>query len=173
MYLLSIYFDKKSENQIQSYIKDVAEKSGNAFMINNNVPPHMTISAFETLHEKEVIDVLDNVLTNFSKGKIEWVTVGIFPTVIFIQPVLNEYLHSLSVTIYESIVDIPDTKISKYYQPFSWLSHATIAKQLSEDEMRVAFDVLQKSFSMFEGEVVRIELSNKKPFRVIESWEFK
>ena len=173
MYLVSLYFDKKTEKQIQSYINDVANVCGNTFMIDNQVPPHMTISAFETLQEDSVVVVLENAISNIDTNKIEWVTVGTFPTVIFIQVVLNEYLHNMSSVIYESIADIPDTKISKCYQPFSWLPHATIAKQLSEEEMRKAFDVLQKSFGTFEGEIVRIELAKKNPFRVIASWELK
>lgn len=170
MYLISLYFDKKSENQIQSYINDVAKQCGNTFMVDNNVPPHITISAFETLHEESVLEALKFAISNIRRNKIEWVTVGTFPTVIFIQPVLNEYLHNLSTTIYESIATVPNTKVSKYYRPFSWLPHATIGKQLSEEEMRNAFDVLQKSFGMFEGEVVRIELAKKNPYRVIVSW---
>ncbi len=173
MYLISVYFDEKTEHRIQSYINDVAYACGNSFMIDNQVPPHMTISAFETLQEKNVIEVLDKFLSNMKRNKIEWVTVGTFPTVIFIQPVLNEYLHNLSGTIYESIEKIPDTKVSKFYKPFHWLLHATIAKQLSEEEMKVAFEVLQKSFGMFEGEIVRMELAKKNPYRVIASWELK
>ena len=173
MYLISIYFDKKTEHRIQSYINDVAEKSGNTFMTDNNVPPHITLSAFESLHEEIVLNNLNRVMKELSKDKIEWVTVGTFPTVIFIQPVLNEYLHNMSSVIYESIKNIPDTKVSKYHKPFSWLPHATIAKQLLEEEMRKAFDVLQKSFGIFEGNVVRIELAKKNPYRVIASWELK
>lgn len=173
MYLVSLYFDPKTEKQIQSYIHDVAIMSGNAFMVDNRVPPHITVSAFDTLCEKDVVDALDIAISGVIQNKIEWVTVGTFPTVIFIQPVLNEYLHNLSVTIYDEINSIRDTKVSKYYKPFSWLPHATIAKQLSEEEMRKAFDVLQKSFGTFEGEVVRIELAKKNPYRVIASWEMK
>ncbi|MBR3811247.1 MAG: 2'-5' RNA ligase family protein [Agathobacter sp.] len=173
MYLISVYFDDKTQNRIQSYINDVASACGNSFMIDNNVPPHITISAFETLNEDYMVEVLDSTLSNIKSNMISWVTVGSFPTVIFIQPVLNEYLHNLSSTIYESIKKIPDTKVSKYYKPFHWLSHATIAKQLSEEEMRVAFCVLQKSFGMFEGEIVRIELAKKNPYRLIKCWELK
>ena len=173
MYLISVYFDIKTENRIQSYINDVSFACGNGFMVDNQVPPHITISAFETMNEEKVVEVLENALSNIRQNKIEWVTVGAFPTVIFIQPVLNEYLHNLSSTIYNGIRNVPDTKISKYYKPFSWLPHATIAKQLSEAEMKKAFDVLQKSFGMFEGKIVRIELAKKNPYRVIASWNLK
>lgn len=171
MYLISVYFDKKTEERIQSYINDVEMSCGNTFMIENCVPPHMTISAFETRDEACVVEMLDSAMSNIKKNKMEWVTVGFFPTVIFIQPVLNEYLHNLSSMVYDSLVNLPNTKVSKYYKPFSWLPHATIAKQLSDEEMRMAFDVLHKSFGVFEGEIVRIELAKKNPYRVIASWE--
>lgn len=171
MYLISIYFDEKTNDRIKSYMKEVCRASGNVFMMENEVPAHITLSAFETLHEEIVLNSLNHVTKEFPRNKIEWVTVGTFPTVIFIQPVLNEYLHNMSSAIYEGIVNIPNTKVSKYYKPFSWLPHATIAKQLSEEEMRKAFDVLQKSFGVFEGEIVRIELAKKNPYRVIASWE--
>ena len=173
MYLISVYFDKKAENRIQSYINATEAACGNTFMNDNCVPPHMTIMAFETKDESKAVEVLNHVLPDVKRKKIEWVAVGTFPTVIFIQPVLNEYLHNLSSMLYDSIAYIPETKVSRYYKPFSWLPHATIAKQLSEDEMRKAFDVLQKSFGIFEGEVVRIELAKKKPYKVIASWELK
>ena len=171
MYLISVYFDRKTEDRIQSYIYDVANMCGNYFMVNNNVPPHMTISAFETREEDCVAEMLETAISNIEKNKIEWVTVGTFPTVIFIQPVLNEYLHNLSSMVYDSLVNLPNTKVSKYYKPFSWLPHSTIAKQLSDEEMRMAFDALQRSFGMFEGEIVRIELAKKNPYRVIASWK--
>ena len=71
MYLISVYFDRKTENQIQSYINDVASVCGNWFMIDNEVPPHITITAFETLHEKEVVEVLNSAFANIKGNKID------------------------------------------------------------------------------------------------------
>ena len=173
MYLISVYFDKKTEHRMQSYINAVETNCGNTFMTDNSVPPHMTMMAFETLDEKTIVEVLDITLSQIKRNKIEWVTVGTFPTVIFIQPVLNEYLHTLSSALYEEIVKVPDTKVSKYYKPFSWLPHVTIAKQLSDEEVRKSFETLHKSFRMFEGNIIRIELAKKNPYRVIASWELE
>ena len=173
MYLVSLYFDEKAEKQIQSYINDVANICGNSFMVDNHVPPHITISAFDTLHENAVVDTLNVAISEIKQNKIEWVTVGAFPTVIFIQPVLNEYLQNMSSDLYKSVSKVTNTKVSKYYKPFSWLPHATIAKQLSTEEMQKAFNVLQKSFGVFEGKVVRIELAKKNPYRVIASWKLQ
>ena len=56
MYLVSIYFDEKTNRKIQKYIDQMAAKTGNTFMIDGNVPPHLTISAFETKQEENCID---------------------------------------------------------------------------------------------------------------------
>ena len=55
MYLISIYFDEKTNKNLQRLINRVAEKTGNAFMLDNQVPPHITIAAMETRDEKKAI----------------------------------------------------------------------------------------------------------------------
>ena len=55
MYLISVYFDEKTNKNIQNLIAKVAKKTGNDFMIEGKVPPHITVSAFETKQEAEVL----------------------------------------------------------------------------------------------------------------------
>ena len=137
MYLVSIYFDEKTNQRIRSMIKQVAEKSGNTFMIDGNVPPHITVSAFETLDEEAAVDALENVVKNLGCGELQWASVGqFFPYVIYTAPVLNEYLHDMSVKVYESLNSLDGVKISPYYRPFQWLPHTTIGKKLSKEEMK-------------------------------------
>ena len=47
MYLISVYFDEKANKILQRYIDNIAAKTGNTFMKEHNVPPHMTISSIE------------------------------------------------------------------------------------------------------------------------------
>ncbi len=174
MYLVSIYFDEKANKIIQNHINKVAEKTGNHFMIDGNVPPHITISAFETKQEAKVIETLEAVVYKLSRGQLQWAFVGeFFPYVIYLAPVLNEYLHSMSKTIYDSVVEIEDTKISPYYRPFQWLPHTTIGKKLSKEEMKSAFEVLQNDFAMFSGTVTRIGLAKTNPYTELINWELK
>lgn len=141
-------------------------------MLDVNVPPHITISGFETRRESEVMEQLGKVLSGQGQGTLTWIGVGaFFPNVLYIEPILNEYLHRLSVTVYESIINIEETKLRKCYQPFQWLPHTTIGKKLSEEEMVKAFIALQRSFGMFEGKVTRIGLAKTNPYEDIASWE--
>ena len=172
MYLVSLYFDDKTTIKIQNLIDKVAEKSKNKFMIDNNVPPHITIGAFETNNENEVIKILDKKLKNFKGGEIIFASIGVFKSsVIFLSPVLNEYLHNLSVNIYEDLKDIDNTIISKYYMPFQWMPHTTIAKKLNNEELFLAFQELEKNFNIFNGSVTKIGLSKTNPYEDIKLWD--
>lgn len=48
MYLISAYFDEHVAKGLQRLIDNIAKETGNTYMIENNVPPHLTISSFET-----------------------------------------------------------------------------------------------------------------------------
>ena len=168
MYLISIYFDEETNKKIQSYINQVAEKAGNTFMIDGKVPPHITISALETKNEEQIIEALEKAVSRIKSEQLQWVSVGqFFPYVIYLTPVLNEYLHSMSQEVYESLKDTGDTEISPYYRPFQWLPHTTIGKKLSQEEMRIAFEIVQKNFSMFNGRVTKIGLAKTNPYQDI------
>lgn len=174
MYLVSLYFDDKTTIKIQNLIDKVAEKSKNKFMIDNNVPPHITIGAFETNNENEVIKILDKKLKNFKSGEIIFASIGVFKSsVIFLSPVLNEYLHNLSSNIYEDLKDLDNTIISKYYIPFQWMPHATIAKKLNNEQLFLAFQELEKNFNIFNGLVIKIGLSKTNPYEDIKIWNLK
>lgn len=172
MYLVSLYFDSKTENKIQGIINKVAHKCGNNFMIDNNVPPHITISAFQSEKDKNVIKILDNIIkNNKDKGLITFASIGSFKSsVIFLVPILNEYLHKLSVNIYEGVSSLKDVSISKFYLPFQWMPHITIAKKLTREELFLAFEELDRNFTMFNGNITKISLSKTKPLRDIAVW---
>lgn len=174
MYLISVYFDDAAERMMQRYIEEVANKTGNMFMIDGQVPPHITISALETKQEDILVEKLEKVVQTCQAGNVQWASVGVFfPYVLYVAPVLNSYLHNLSKQIYEEIKGIQETKISPYYRPFQWCPHTTIGKKLTKEQMKMGFQVMQDSFGMFQGRVVRIGLAKTNPYREIKNWELK
>lgn len=172
MYLVSVYFDEETQKIINRHIKTVAERTGNMYMLECNVPPHITISAFETNQEECVMERLEACMEQVKRGMIQWASVGaFFPHVIYMTPVLNEYLHQLSVTIFDTIKDVEGVSIRNCYKPLQWLPHTTIAKKLSKEQMQTAFATLQESFGMFKGEVVQIGLAKTNPYEDIVRWD--
>ena len=171
MYLVSLYFDENTSKKIQGLINKVANKCGNTFMIDGNVPPHITIAAFQSNDERKVIEVLDKSINSIKIGAITFASIGVFKSsVIYLAPVLNEYLHNLSVSIHEEISLIENISISKFYLPFQWLPHATIGKKLDNEQLVIAFQELVKEFSIFNGKVTKIGLSKTNPMKEIYLW---
>lgn len=175
MYLVSIYFDEKTNERLKSYIKQVAEKTGNSFMIDGNVPPHITVAAFESkATQSELVEFLNQFLHNIDTGFVQLVSVGTFQTSsIFLNAVYNEYLHKICKGACEILENMENTIIRKNYQPFQWLPHVTIGKTLTKEQQLVAFETLQNSFSPLEARVVKIGLSKTNPYLDIYEWNLK
>ena len=174
MYLISIYFDDNTNKIIQQYINQIAKQTGNMFMLDKKVPPHITISSFETSNENKAVEILNDVAKSLSQGTLQWVTVGTFmPYVIYMAPVLNEYLHNISVAIYDKMNQLEDVNISKYYRPFQWFPHTTIGKKLTKEQLQEAFRVIQNQFGMFSGTVTKIGLAKTNPYNDVALFELK
>lgn len=163
MYLISVYFDDKTNRILQRYIDNIAKVTGNRFMTDHKVPPHMTISAIEA----RSVDVLLPAFQSMSRektGEIQFATVGqLLPYVFYAAPVLNAYLLNLSRVVYDVYKDIPGTSISRYYKPLSWYPHVTLGKTLDKLQMQEAFSVMQEQFTPFTARVVRIGLAKVNP----------
>ena len=171
MYLVSLYFDDNTMKKIQGYINKVAKNSGNNFMVDNKVPPHITIAGFNSYNENEVIEVLDKIIKNLGVGDVIVPSIGILKSsVIYLAPVLNEYLHSLSLEINKGLSEVKNIEINKFYSPFNWMPHITIGKKLNREELFLGLEQLEKSFSIFNGSITKISLSKTNPYKDIFIW---
>ncbi len=174
MYLISAYFDEESNNRIQQYINQVAKKTGNTYMLDGKVPPHITISSFESKEMQQVIPLLEQTVSSLQQGTIQWTSVSAFlPYVLYLSPVLNAYLHGVSVEITSCLQRIEGIRLSPYYQPFRWMPHTTIGKKLSKEEMQIAFEVLQHQFGPFSGQITKIGLAKTNPYEDIVTFELQ
>lgn len=118
MYLISIYFDETSEKRIGGYMKQIAKATGNTLMIDGNVPPHITITAFEAENEYVARESFLHQANNLKSGSVQWVSIGTFlPGVIYIAPILNQYLHELSETFQKEVTKMQRVMIDHKYLP--------------------------------------------------------
>ena len=177
MYLISIYFDEKTEQTMHNYINQVAKVTGNTFMLDNNIPPHITLLGFQGKDEQELIKIFDACIEDIGtekENKLYFGSLGVFKgQVIYAQPVLNEYLHELSQMVYNAYGNVDGIEFSPFYKPFSWLPHMSIGKHLDEKQMEEAFKILVKSFVPIEAAVTRIGIAKTNPHRDIKVYELK
>lgn len=174
MYLISLYFDEMTDNRIRSYIRQIAKKTENYAMIDGNVPPHITVAAFQADSEEIAMGIFERVTSEVKAGSLQWVSVGTFlPQVIFVSPVLNEYLQQISETVYKEITHTENIVLRGNYRPYAWMPHATLAKHLTKNQMKEAFEVMQNQFGPFQSRVVRAGLAKTNPYTDIKIVELK
>ena len=174
MYLISIYFDNETEDRLNLTMQRVAKTTGNQFMLDNQIPPHITVASVETKHESDLIARIESITKNLKQGEIKFVSVGSFSTkVVFVQPVLNEYLHQLSEIYNKELRKEEAVEIDKRYEPFHWFPHTTLAKYLTKDQMKAAFEIMQNQFGPFEGTITSIGLASTNPYRDLKILELK
>ena len=168
MYLITIYFDEKTTQLFETYMRQIAKHTGNDVMLQGNVPPHLTISAFYTKEEKKAVEIFGKIASKISSGELNWVSIGSFqPNVLFLAPVLNEYLHRLSEICYNE-VKRAGAEANVRYLPFCWMPHTTVGKMLTKEQMQKAFAVIQNQFSTVRGKVECIGLAKTNPYTELE-----
>lgn len=174
MYLISIYFDFETQNKLNLLMQRVAKATGNRFMLDNQVPPHITVASVETKCEEELLARIERIAKDLKQGEITFVSAGSFSAkVVFVQPVLNEYLHQLSVALTKALEQMEETILSPYYQPFSWLPHCTIGKQLSKEQVQRALTELSAYFVPINSCVTKIGVAKTNPYRDIKVWDLQ
>lgn len=172
MYLISAYFDEKTNKILYRYMDQIAEKTGNTFMTEHKVPPHLTISSIEAKSVDVLLPAFQTLKGNISKGKIQIAAVGqLLPYVMYVNPCMNQYLLDLSRTIYDTYKDIPETTISKYYRYLSWMPHITLGKKLTKEQMEIAFEYLLYNFQPIEAEILQIGIAKVNPHEDVDRIE--
>ena len=53
-YAVSLHFSQKVNEIVISTLQDIADETGNRFMIENKIPPHITIGAFHAAREESL-----------------------------------------------------------------------------------------------------------------------
>lgn len=171
MYHISLYFDDISREYLAKLIKNAAVGSGNTFMLDKEIEPHITIAVDEPLDEPGISQEsiysrinsglkMKTEVNALGSGRLDICSIGCFkPHVLFLQPVLNDYLIDINRQANELMMH---EKMADEYKPGNWMPHISIAKGLSETQMNLAFGNLFANFKRFEAEVVSIGLKDTK-----------
>jgi 2'-5' RNA ligase len=173
-YAIVLYFNEKLEKDINSLILNVSEGSGNNYMVEHSIPPHITVSLFhkENNNIEQIIKFIDKNIFKINKGNIYIASIGVFnPSVLFIAPVINTYLLESNNKITELLRSFTDINFDKNYVLNQWVPHISIAVKLTGKELQKAFEVIRGEFKNIEGEINRIALIECNPYKEIKVWK--
>lgn len=160
-YAVVLYFDNHTNAIFQSMIDKIAEATGNHYMTNNQIPPHITIADFFTEDEPDISKLAEKI----ESGKIVFKDLGCFePTVLYASSELNDYLRKCNTTL-SDLINKLGYEENKLYTYNNWIPHLTLATKLDSGELEQAFSAVD--FIPCSGRSERIALVKCNPYREI------
>lgn len=163
-YAIVLYFDDRTNARIQNMIDKIAEATGNSYMTDNRIPPHITVG---DLFAEEKPDI-SNLAEIIKGGEIRFDGLGCFePYVFYIEPEISDYLKSCNTALDEYISDTEHEE-NKLYSPSNWQPHITLATKLDPEQLKRAFSLIE--LTPFTGRAEKLALAKCDPYREIECY---
>ena len=173
-YAVTLEFDKETEGKIREMMEEVARKTGCDYMLQCKIPPHVTVSAIISDQEEKLLKEMESLASGMKKGMVQFANIGIFnPFVIYLGPVMNEFLQNTCKVVNERLLPYAQVGNRGRYLPDQWVPHAAIAVKLSQDTLKDAFEIVQRSFEAFDATAEKIILAKAEPYEELRAWNLK
>ena len=170
-YAVVLYFDEASHRRLSEMMEALVQCGVNAYMIDHQIPPHVTLSLFGCERIEPVIDRLEAHAATLAAGKIAWASLGAFvPRVLFAASVMSDYLLGLCRAVNDLLAPITIPGDEGHYLPNRWVPHAALAVRMTQPELSAAFEAASKRFAAFVGEANRLALVRCDPYTQIKTW---
>lgn len=171
-YAVTLEFDRASHEKLQALIDQVSAATGCDHMPRMGIPPHVTVSAFRSEREAELISAMDDLAATMHRSELTLANIGVFnPLVIYVGPVVNEFLMSTCREVNARMLPLGEVGNRGRYLPWQWVPHVGIAVKMDPQALRVGFDILQREFTACTATVERIVLARAEPYEPLKSWE--
>lgn len=89
----------------------------------------------------------------------------------YLSPILNNYLLLSNIKINKFYNKAAYPGDCGHYVPYNWVPHVAVATKMNDDEMRIAFQVVQNEFQVFQGVTDRIVLVECNSYKEIKVWK--
>ena len=163
-YLITAYFDDRSDVRLKRLIDGVAKASGNRFMTEHQVPAHLTIAQLEARNPGILEASFYRLCESCFAGTVSFAGIIVLPPyVLSIGAVRNPYLSEVNEKACRYFMELPEVSISRFYQHENFYPHITMGKTLSDEEMFQGFSYLKKHYAPFAGEIRSLGLSKVNP----------
>ena len=167
IYAIAIHFDVESTEKINEKIIEIAESNINPYMVNNKIPPHLTISLFETFDEFNREKFLKAIYLNTERESIEIYDIAMFePKVIYYAPKKSDFLIELNQIATKKLIEL-GIESDKYYLSDNWVPHIALGVQLTCSEIERAYEIVKKDFEAFTVRIEKIVLAKCNPYSEI------
>ena len=173
-YAITLYFDSRTNELILDAMREIATATGNNYMLDNSVPPHLSLGLFHAEEEKagemvklfeqfaEVLKSEDSNLSLNFNGPNNFADKVIYLSVSRDEPLmkLNRDLHQLFLPHFEA-------GDNRNYLPENWVPHIALAVKLSGSQFEKGFDVAKNFPLPKSAKITSATLARCNPYNEI------
>ena len=153
-YAVTLYFDSHTTELIEEAMKDIAAATGNNYMLDNSVPPHLSLGLFHAEEEKagEMVKLFEQFAEGLKSGAADLTLNFNGPDnfadkVIFLNVSRDEPLMKLNRDLHQLFLPHFEAGDNRNYLPENWVPHIALAVKLAGTQFEKGFEVA-KSFPL-------------------------
>lgn len=143
-YAVSLHFTPDVNKIITSAVNAIAEVTGNSFIIENKIPPHVTIGAFHAVKDEEarLIQMVEEFTKSQKAGIVQFTEIGNFNgKVLFLKPEKDGFLAQINAELHSILLPEFEKAENGYYMPEIWFPHTTLATRLNQSQFEKAIKI--------------------------------
>lgn len=172
-YAISLHFPPDVNQMISSAVKSIAVATGNSFILEKNIPPHITLGAFHASKndESKLISIVEEFSKNQKTGAIQFKEIGNFKKkVLFLKPEKNAFLSQINSELHLLMLSEFEKAENGYYLPENWLPHTTLATRLNQNLFGKAFRIAEQIRLPLETCANEIAVYKCSPFKELKKF---
>lgn len=171
-YAIVLYFDDTTNKTIGNMIERTAALSGNSYMLDINIPPHVTLGCFFSDEQSDLPGKVESFAKSVTPIKVTFHSIGAFePYVLFISPVKDERLTQLNALLHESLLNSCEPAENANYLPDRWMPHCSLAVRLDAEQFAKAKAIESEIDLPFTARVTKIALAICNPYNEVAIWK--
>ena len=173
-YAVSLHFSQKVNDIIISTLQAIADTTSNCFMIENKIPPHITIGAFHAAREEEakLLQLVEGFAQGQKAGSVQFSEFGDFNgKVLFLKPEKNLFLSEINNALHNLLLPEFEKAENGYYLPDIWFPHTTLATRLNQNQFSAAKEIAKKISLPLEAPIEELAVYQCSPFLELKKIE--
>ncbi len=173
-YAVSLHFSQKINDIVISTLQAIADETGNRFMIENKIPPHITVGAFHAARAEEakLLQHVEEFARGQKAGSVQFSEVGDFNgKVLFLKPDKNLFPSKINKELHTLL--LPEFKKAEngYYLPDIWFPHTTLATRLNQSQFSAAKEIAKQITLPLEAAIEELAVYQCSPFLELQKYK--
>ncbi len=166
-YAVSIHFTQEVDAVVGLAVEAIAKITGGSFVLQNKIPPHVTIGAFHAAgaDEQKLLCMVEEFCAQQKFGAVNFTGIGNFKgRVLFLEPQKDDFLCRINCELHERLLKEFEAAQNGLYLPQVWFPHVTLATRLNHEQLLKAQKVAEKILLPLKAEAKEISVYRCSPF---------